>query len=128
MTCEESSNSGVVPVRFPAPVRRVVVRWDGEDWTVVSELRVPSMTLPAPDSLPEGDATQGFWIELVEREGRVRHREVMDDPLAGMEQFEEGGEVTRLVHPPHDVTIELLVPDLPDGELHLVSKIGRAHV
>ena len=80
------------------------------------------MTLPASDVPPAGDETRGFWIEVLDREGRVRHREVMTDPLAGMEQFEAGGGITRLLHPPHDVEIEVLIPDLPDlAELQLVS-------
>jgi hypothetical protein len=46
----------------------------------------------------------------------------MADPLAGMEMFEEDGTMTRLPHPAHAVSIEVLVPDLPAiTELHIVA-------
>lgn len=110
------------PLRWPGPVIRLTLLWDGSDWRIKSEQRVDSMTLPAPDPLPGGENSRGFWIETVDRDGRVRHREVMPDPLAGMEQFEEGGLVTRLTHPPHEVLIEVLIPDLPElAEVHLIS-------
>lgn len=80
------------------------------------------MTLPEPDGLPDGDKSRGFWIESIDTQGRVRYRELMADPLAGMEQSDDDGQVTRLPHAQHDVTIELLVPDVVGiAELHLVS-------
>ena len=115
-------NPPIEAIRWPAPVLRVTLRWDGKSWRIDRQQRVGSMTLPAPDALPEGEKSRGFWVEVVDRQGRVRHREVMADPLAGMEQFDEGGVVSRLLHSPHNVLIEVLVPDVPDiAELHLVS-------
>jgi len=109
-------------IHWPAPVLRVTLRWDGKSWRIDHQQRIESMTLPAPDALPEGEKSRGFWIEAVDRQGRVRHREVMADPLAGMEQFDEGGVVRRLLHSQHNVVIEILVPDVPDiTDLHLVS-------
>lgn len=122
MTASDPSESPIHPVRWPATVRRVTVGWNGQGWSVLGEVRVKSMTLPAPDELPDGAKSLGFWIECIDSQGRVRHREAMADPLAGMEQFDETGQVTRLTHPPHDVTLEILVPDLGGvTELHLVS-------
>jgi hypothetical protein len=80
------------------------------------------MTLPSPDEIPAGERTVGVWVEAVDREGRVRYRQIMADPLAGMEMFEEDGTMTRLPHPAHAVSIEVLVPDLPAiTELHIVA-------
>lgn len=112
------------PVTYPCPVRRVTVRWDGSDWKIVKQIRVPSMTLPAPDPLPAGEQSRGFWIETSDVKGGIYHREVMPDPLLGMEQFQEGGEITRMAHPPHDLTIELLVPEVPGvSEVHIVRNL-----
>ncbi len=115
-------NQSIEPIRWPAPVIRLSLRWDGERWLIASEHRVKSMTLPAPASLPDGDKSRGFWIETIDREGRVRHRDVMADPLLGMEQFSPDGAIKRLDHPAHNVEIEVLIPDLPElAEVHVVS-------
>lgn len=122
MTTSNAFESRIEPIQWPAPVRRITVRWDGKAWVVMSEVRVASMTLPEPDGLTDGDKSRGFWIESIDTHGRVRYREVMTDPRAGMEQFDDDGQVTRLPHAQHDVTIELLVPDVVGiAELHLVS-------
>lgn len=129
MSPSDGSESRIEPIEWPAPVRRVGVHWDGSKWSIVSEVRVASMTLPAPDVLPDGDKSLGFWIEAVDAKGRVLHRETIADPLAGMERFDEGGLVTRTLHPPHEMTIEVLVPDAEGiAELHLVSNpTGPVH-
>jgi len=112
-------------VQWPAPVLRIALRWDGERWGIDGETRVPSMTLPAADVLPAGEKTRGFWIEVVDRAGRVRHRRIIADPLAGMESFEANGTITRMPDTGHEVTSEILVPDFVDAtELHLVSNRG----
>jgi len=80
------------------------------------------MTLISPDLLPAGEQSRGFWIEGTDGKGGVYQREVMPDPLLGMEEFDEGGQIRRIDHPPHQVTIEILLPDLPEvSELHLIS-------
>ena len=112
----------MVRVEYPAPVRRLTLRWGDGDWEIADEVRVSSMTLPAPDPLPTGDKSIGFWVEATDGQGGVYHREVITDPLLGMEQFEEGGEITRGTHPHHKPTFEVLLPDLPEvTEVHLVS-------
>jgi hypothetical protein len=112
----------IEPVRWPAPVLRVRLRWDGSAWIVDRVIRVERMTLPAPDELPKGDDSRGFWIEAVDRDGRVRHRQIMADPLGGMEQFDDKGLVTRMRHTLDKPSIEVLVPALDDlAELHIVS-------
>ena len=122
MTHSHPQNQTIEPIRWPAPVIRLSLRWDGQRWLIVSEHRVKSMTLPAPASLPDGDRSRGFWIETIDREGRVRHRDVMADPLLGMEQFGTDGAIKRLDHPAHTVEIEVLIPDFPElAEVHVVS-------
>jgi len=98
------------PSSWPAPVLRVGLRWDGESWSTTDLVRVPSMTLPRAD---DGDpkTMSGFWVDALDAEGRLRYRQRMTDPLLGMEQFAESGEVTRLAHGAHTVDIEALVPD-----------------
>lgn len=116
------SQSRLIAVKYPCPVRRITIHWDGREWKIVKQFRVPSMTLPAPDPLPAEAQSLGFWIEATDGKGGFYHREVMPDPLVGMEQFGKDGEMTRLNHPPHDITLEILVPDMPGvSELHLVS-------
>ena len=122
MPTADPSSTRLIPVKYPCAVRRVTVRWDENEWKIVNQVRVDSMTLPAPYPLPEGQNNTGFWIEGRNSKGDVYQREIMPDPLLGMEQFEEGGEIKRLIHTPHTVEIEILVPDMPGvSELHLIS-------
>ena len=115
----------IEPIEGPGPVRRVLVRWDGKAWKIVADVYVPSMTLPAPDKLPDGDRSRGFWVETVDAKGQVRHREALADPFNGMELFDSNGDITRIMHPAHldhSTIIEALVPDLEEAaELHIVS-------
>jgi len=116
------SQSRLISVKYPCPVRRVTIQWTGQEWKIVKQFRVPSMTLPAPDPLPDGEKSVGFWIEAADGNGGIYQREVMPDPLLGMEQFGKDGQMTRMNHPPHDVTLEILVPEMAAvSELHLVS-------
>jgi hypothetical protein len=109
---------------WTGPVRRITLGWGEGDWRVEHETRVESMTLPLPDTLPDGDLSRGFWIEAIGANARVIHREVTANPMLGMEQFEEDGEITRLIHDRHDVVIEIVVPDVDDLQaIHLVSNL-----
>ena len=122
MSTADQPKSELIEVNYPCAVRRFILRWDKNEWKIVNQVRVSSMTLPAPDPLPAGEQSRGFWIEAADGKGAVYHREVMPDPLLGMEQFEEKGQINRINHPAHQVSLEVLVPDLPEvSELHLVS-------
>lgn len=106
---------------WPAPVLRVGLRWDGKEWSATDLVRVPSMTLPSPDS---GDPKKlsGFWVDTIDDGGRVRYRQRISDPLAGMELFDEKGDITRLEHKSHGVDIEVLVPDdVPAAAVRITS-------
>ncbi len=109
-------------VTWPAPVLRVGLRWDGETWSTTDLVRVPSMTLPRADG---GDPQRmsGFWVDTLDDKGNLRYRQRMTDPLLGMEQFSETGEVTRLSHGEHAVDIEALVPDdVPAAAVRLIRR------
>ncbi|MCF0041374.1 hypothetical protein [Dyadobacter fanqingshengii] len=116
------NKSRLISVKYPCPVRRVTIQWNGQEWKIGKQVLVPSMTLPAPDPLPAEEQSLGFWIEAADGQGGIYQREVMPDPLLGMEQFAKGGEMTRINHPPHDIALEILVPDMAGlSEIHLVS-------
>jgi hypothetical protein len=122
MSERKKPENGMEPLVWPAPVLRVALHWSGGSWSIAGTTRVASMTLPRTDALVAGEQTAGFWIEAVDREGRVRYRRIMPDPLSGMETFGRAGGITRIPHTGHDVDVEVLVPDLPDvTELHIVS-------
>ncbi|WP_018622928.1 hypothetical protein [Spirosoma luteum] len=122
MPITDASDSRLVAVNYPCAVNRVTLRWDKNEWKIVNQVRVESMTLPAPQVLPDGENSLGFWIEACSSKGKVYQREIMPDPLAGMEQFEEGGAINRLAPAPHIIELEILMPDMPDiTELRLFS-------
>ncbi len=120
----------LVGIRHPGPVRRVTIHWDGQKWAITGEVHVESMTLPAPARLPDGEKSLGFWIEASNEKGEIFHRQVLNDPFLGMEQFEENGRMYRLDHPPHDLTLEVLIPGTKEvSQLHLVDNTSgrKAH-
>jgi len=114
-------------IEYPCPVRRLHVVWRGGEWSIAGETRVPSMTLPASDDLPEADKISGFWWEVVDGEGRAIHRHVLHDPFArSMERFDDGGLITRMAPmdpmEPEEVGFDVLVPDVADAAaVHLYS-------
>lgn len=113
------------PIPWPVPVLRVGLRWEGEKWTTTDLIRVPAMTLPSGD---QGDPKEhsGFWVDTIDDQGRLRYRQRMTDPLLGMEQFSENGEMVRLSHGQHVADIEVLVPDdVPAAVVRLVRRTER---
>lgn len=113
-------------VKFPCPVRRLNVAWRGGRWAIEKETRVESMTLPRSDDLPESareGGVSGFWYEAVDERGRTIYRQLRTDPFgAGVEVFDEGGKISRRHEPTHDVTLKVLVPDVPEvAALHIYS-------
>ena len=97
-------------IAWPAPVLRVGLRWDGEEWSTTDVIRVPSMTLPRSDPA-DPESMTGFYVETLDEKGSLRYRQRMSDPLIGMEAFSESGEITRMAHGAHAIDIEALVPD-----------------
>lgn len=115
----------IQPIDWPAPVLRVGLRWDGEKWSTGHLVRVPSMTLPKPADIAP-DAATGFWVEAFDAQGRLRYRELLADPLLGMEFFEADGAITRATHKGHAIDFEVLVPDaVPVTELLITSNVER---
>jgi len=83
--------------------------------------------LPQSDDLPENakeGGVSGFWYEAVDEQGRTIYRQLRMDPFsAGVEVFDEGGKISRKhAPPPHDVTLKVRVPDVPElAALHIYS-------
>ena len=126
----KETDSKLVQVRYPGPVRRVTIHWNGQKWAITGQVHVARMTLPEPARLPDGEKSLGFWIEASNEKGEIFHRQVLPDPFLGMEQFEEGGRMYRLDHPPHDLTLEVLIPGVKEvSQLHLVDNTagGKPH-
>ena len=114
--------SGVpTSVQYPCAVRRLSLKWDGKEWSIVHEQVVPSMTLPSPPRF-DAPAMRGFWVEAIGTAGRMFHREVMSHPLLGVELFEADGTIRRHPKARTEITIEALIPALPEiTEVHVVS-------
>jgi hypothetical protein len=113
-------------IKFPCPVRRMNVTWRDGNWTVEKEARIESMTLPKSDDLPEEAKKRGvagFWYEAVDAEGRTIYRQQMMDPfMSGVEVFDEDGTIRRKHETPHEITLKIFVPDVPElAELHIYS-------
>ncbi|SCX95331.1 hypothetical protein SAMN05216420_101435 [Nitrosospira sp. Nl5] len=127
-------------ITFPCPVRRISVVWREGAWIIENDIRVRSMTLPKSDELPEaarGRGVTGFWYEAVDRQGRTIYRQVMEDPFLGMEVFggnggnggnrgnggnSDNGRIRRIKTLHRQVSLEILVPDVPDLDaLHIYS-------
>src|SRR5215213_744503 len=117
-------------VKFPCPVRRLSIAWREGTWKIENEIRIESMTLPKSDELPEEAKRRGvtgFWYEAVDGQGRTLYRQVMEEPFLGMEVFDKDGKIRRTQPGHHDISLEILVPDVPEvEELHLYSSIKPA--
>jgi hypothetical protein len=104
-------------VRFPSPVRRVLLAYRDGQWQIEREVVVPSMTLPKSTPLPEAAERghQGFWFELVGESGDMLYRRILEHPAeSGAEVFSPNGTITRMDEPREDVLVEVLVPALPE--------------
>ncbi len=113
-------------ITFPCPVRRLSVAWRDGKWTIENEIRIESMTLPKSHDLPRttaGRGISGSWYEVVDRQGRVIYRQVMQDPFdSSMEMFDADGKIRRVRAHQHEVILDILVPDVTDlVELHIYS-------
>jgi len=104
-------------VRFPSPVRRVLLAFRDGQWQIEKEVVVPSMTLPKSISLPETAERghQGFWFELVGESGDTLYRRILENPAeSGAEIFSPDGTITRMDEPRETVMVEVLIPALPE--------------
>lgn len=106
-------------IKFPCPVRRISVAWRDGEWSVESEVRVESMTLPKSAELPrdtEQRGVTGVWYEAVDANGRALYRQLMEDPFLGMEVFDRDGKIKRVMMEHPQTSMEILVPDVPEVE------------
>ncbi|MCW7540094.1 hypothetical protein OOT46_19855 [Aquabacterium sp. A7-Y] len=131
MSSEETTAGPVSQPAWRGPARRVMLGWDGEGWRVVREQRVPLMTLPPSDPLPDGPqagAQGSFCIEARDAGDGLYYRRLMADPLAAVPSpWPPGPAPGHAPQPRPEVLLEVLIPDLPEiSELHLVSLPGDA--
>jgi hypothetical protein len=118
-------------IKFPCPVRRISVVWRNGAWITENDIRIRSMTLPKSDELTEAAQKRGvtgFWYEAVDRQGRPIYRQVMENPFLGMEVFGGNGgnggngRIRRVEAAHREVSLDILVPDVPDLEaIHIYS-------
>lgn len=115
-------------IKYPCPVRRISILWREGSWIVENDVRIRSMTLPKSDELTEAAKKRGvtgFWYEAVDRQNRLIYRQVMENPFLGMEVFSGSGgsgRIRRIEAAHREVSLEILVPDVPDLEaLHIYS-------
>jgi hypothetical protein len=112
--------------RGPGPALRVRLKWSGGKWGLAGTVKVARMGLTRSDQLPKTDANTrvvGFWIEAVDDKGAVIYRRIMQDPVSmGHEHFLPKGEVVRNPAPRKSITIEVIVPDVPELDaIHVFS-------
>ena len=110
-------------IKFPCPVRRLSVVWRKGEWSIASEVRIESMTLPKSHELPaSARGVSGFWFEAVDGKERAVYRQVMQDPFAGMEVFDKDGKIRRVKDEHQEIGMEILLPDVAELEaLHIYS-------
>lgn len=112
-------------IKFPCGVRRISIAWRDGKWSIENEIHLDRMTLPKSYELPKqetGGGLTGSWYEIVDERGEALYRQLLPDPFAGMELFNEDGTISRTEAMAHEATFDVLVPDLPEAtSLHLYS-------
>jgi hypothetical protein len=99
----------------PGPVLRLRLRYVDGQWTVRQRVRVASKRLPASEELPPRVRISGFWYEAVGRNGEtVYRRRLPYPPDLSVEVRSDSGGLYRAPSHPDDVTVEVLIPDLPE--------------
>ena len=113
-------------VKYPCPVRRLVVAWREGKWSIERESRIEKMTLMRSDDLPAAGkrGIGGFWWEVVDKEGGLIHRRISGaNPFtAGHEVISRDGGLMQTGAPGEDVLFDIAFPDLPEvAALHFYS-------
>lgn len=113
-----NSRDTIPKVKFPCPVRRVRIQVRKDDWQIVKEIEIPSMTLSQPAEPPDGSkgrGLSGFWVEAVDRKERALYRPVMANPFENSSEiFESDGSMHREERVRDEFVFDVLIPDLPD--------------
>lgn len=103
---------------------RLIFRFEDGEYSLLRRREVAGMAPPSePLDRGERRARSGFWVELVDPEGRALYRRVMQHPIRTRAEVpdEEGG-FTNRVSVARQGTFSVLVPNLPDAaELVLFS-------
>lgn len=99
-------------------VRSVSLVWSERTWSVRGENIVPELDLPDSD-VPEG-AEPSFYVDVVDRSGKVLYSRSHADPRIGFyDHVTKEGELTGGVFARDFAVIDVLVPDVPGAELRL---------
>jgi len=118
-----------MPEREPQPALRVRIRRRGDTWTILKQTRIPDMTLPAADELPEtgGRALHGFWFEVRSARDEVLFRRVLRNPTEqAVEVPSAAGGLERVDVDRPEVVFDVLIPEHPErSEIHFFENEPR---
>lgn len=111
-------------IQFPRRVRRLRLRYSNNNWETIANIILDRKTLRHSAELPFGTLS-GFWYELRDRSGKLLYRGKSANPFEpSLELFELDGSISRVPLQRKEVYVELLIPDLPEGErLFIFSNI-----
>ncbi|MEZ4600110.1 MAG: hypothetical protein R2940_10035 [Syntrophotaleaceae bacterium] len=107
--------SRVADLNRPIPAFRLRLIWEEGTWSLRRLLAIGPLRLPPSDLLPkipEGAGRCGFWIELLDVEGRVLFRRTMVDPTEQSVEVFDGGKPRRLPTRRPRAFLDLPVPAL----------------
>lgn len=101
------------------PAARLRLTWGEGEWRLekvhpVGEMRLlPSRPLPTRSG---GGGHAGFWIELLDGDGKVLYRRILQDPTEPTVEVFDRGRPHRLPFRRSRALLDLPVPDLPETE------------
>ena len=96
---------------YRGPVRRLRVAVSDGTWRVVKEMRVERMSVRAHWSPPEGRGLEvGNYVEVIDSEGRVLHRQPVRDPLDTSIEIFDRGRISR-VDTKREILLDILAPE-----------------
>lgn len=111
------------------PADRLVVRYTGNHFELVSRSPVTKV-LPAADELPVGRAQlRGFWYELQSLQGKIRYRRIIRDPVRlvfeGPDPLDPEGLPQRVEAEPSERVFSLLGPRCAPGDQLVLFRSSR---
>lgn len=113
----------------PGPVLRLTVELDDGQWSVLAKTLVERMTVPASQPAPHpgrSGRVTGLWFEVVDRKGRVLYRNVLPEPLPGVEVHHRDGSMARISAPPRPWGTDIRIPLVPKGETFRLYHVPSA--
>lgn len=106
-------------------VRRLRLRWAGNQWETLADITLDRKTLRQSSVLPSGHRG-GFWYELRDARGGLLYWAQASNPFApSVELFEPDGSIQRVPIRREEAFIEVLIPDLPEAaQLQIFSDVS----